>query len=209
VLVGNLASLSMVWWFDWQAHALLLAYWLEAGVVGGIYMAKIHRAAGTDDPQSIRSFWDINGERPRSYIGRPNGDIAYALVEQYLLIWLVLGGIVVGGPFTQDFYLSAIEPASPGVVISVTVSLVATHVYSYWREYLGNREFERRGPVSLLVEPRPRFLALFAAVFIGGAAVNLTRNPFGVVIVLIFFKTCADLLQHRRERKQATQRLET
>jgi hypothetical protein len=209
VLLGNLASLSMIWWFDWQAHALLLAYWLEAGVVGGIYVAKIHRAKGTDDPESLRSFWAINGEPPRSYIGRPNGDIAYALVEQYWLFWLVLGGIVVAGPFTEDFFLSAIRPAGPLVVASVAVSLVVSHVFSYWYEYLGNREFERRGPVSLLVEPGTRFLALFGAVFIGAAAVNLTRNPFGVVIVLTFFKTCADLFQHRRERKRAIHGLET
>ena len=206
--MGNLASLAVIWWFDWQAHALLLAYWIEAGVIGGIYVAKIRRAEGTDDPASLRSFWDINGERPRSYVDRPNGDIAYALVDQYLLIWLFLGGIVVAGPFTEDFILSAIRPASPLVVVSVAVSLVATHVYSYWYEYLGGREFERRGPVSLLIEPKSRFLALFGAVFVGAGAVELTRNPFGVVIVLTVFKTCADLLQHRRERKRAIRELE-
>jgi hypothetical protein len=114
-----------------------------------------------------------------------------------------------GDPFIEDFFLSAIEPASPLVVTPVAVSLVASHVFSYWHEYLGNREFERRGPVSLLVEPGTRFLALFGAVFIGGAAVQITRDPFGVVIVLIFFKTCADLIQHGRERRRAIQGPET
>jgi hypothetical protein len=209
VLVGNLAALSMIWWFDWQVHALLLAYWLEAGVVGAIYVAKIHRAEGVDDPDSIRSFWKVDGEPPRSYVGRRNGDIASALVDQYLFIWLIFGGVTVGGPFIEDFFFSAIEPARPLVVASVAVSLVATHVFSYWHEYLGNREFERRGPVSLLVEPGTRFLALFGAVFVGGAAVGLTRNPFAVAIVLTFFKTCADLFQHGRERERAVAGLET
>lgn len=209
VLVGNLAALSMIWWFDWQVHALLLAYWLEAGVVGGIYVAKILRAEGVDDPESIRSFWKVDGEPPRSYIGRQKSEIASALLAQYLLIWLILGGITVGGPFIEEFFFSAIEPARPLVVASVAVSLVATHVFSYWHEYIGNREFERRGPVSLLVEPVPRFLALFGAVFVGSAAVALTRTPLAVIIVLTFFKTCADLFQHRRERKRAIRKLET
>lgn len=208
ILLANLASLAVVWWYDWQAHALLIAYWLEAGVIGGIYIAKIHRAEGTDYPEEIRKISDINGERPRSYIGKPNGDIAYALVEQYFMLWLVLGALTVFGPLTETSFLSQIEPASPLVVSLVAVSLVVSHIFSYYREYLGDREYERRGPVSLLVEPGARFTALFAAFFIGAFAVDLTQEPLGVIVVLIFFKTCADLLQHRRERKWALRALE-
>jgi hypothetical protein len=136
-------------------------------------------------------------------------DVQQPEVEQYLLIWLFLGGLTIVAPFTEGSGLSAIEPASLLVVASVAVSLVASHVFSYWYEYLGNREFERRGPFSLLIEPGTRFLALFGAVFTGGAAIQITRGPFAVVIVLIFFKTCADLSQHRRDRKQAMQGHET
>ena len=198
VLLANLASLAVIWWFDWQVHALLIAYWLEAGVVGGIYVQKISRAEGTDDPESIRAFWNIAGEPPRSYIGKPKGDILGALLEQYVLIWLLLG-LYVAGPLVGAL---EIEPASPLTVVLIAVSLVVSHIYSYWAEYLGNREYERRGPVSLLVEPAARFVALFGVVFIGGLAANLTQEPLGVVVVLIFFKTCADLFQHRRERKR-------
>ena len=200
ILLANLASLAVIWWSDWQAHALLIAYWLEAGVIGGIYVAKIFRADGSDSPESIRAFWNIAGEPPRSYIGKPKGDIVGALLEQWVGIWLLLGLGIVAFPFGGEL---EIEPASPLVVSLIAVSLVVSHMYSYWSEYLGNREYERRGPVSLLVEPAARFLTLFAALFIGGLAVNLTQESLGVIVVLIFFKTCADLFQHRRERKWA------
>ncbi len=201
VLLANVASLLVIWWYGWQAHALLLAYWLEAGVIGTIYSAKIRRAEGTDDPERIRSWSDINGKRPRSYIGKPNDDIANALVQQYFGIWLFLGLAIGIIPFMEENI--AIEPASPSVVALVAASLVISHLFSYWYEYLGDREYERRGPVSLLVEPGPRFVALFCATFLGMAAASLVADPFGVIAVLVFFKTCADLLEHRRERKRA------
>ncbi len=206
VLSGNLASLLLIWWYDWQAHALLLAYWLEAGVIGAIYVAKIRRAEGTDDPESIRSWADIDGERPRSYIGKPNREIVDAFVQQYATVWLFLGVVIAGVPVVEEDI--PIEPASPSVVALVAASLVVSHLVSYWCEYLGDREYERRGPVSLLVEPGPRFTALFCAVFVGAAVALLAQNPFGAIVVLVFFKTCADLLQHRRERKRALRAVE-
>lgn len=206
VLLANVASLLVIWWYDWQAHALLLAYWLEAGVIGAIYVAKIRRAEGTDDPNAIRSWVEIDGERPVSYIGRPNADIADAFVQQYAVFWLFLGLVIGLLPFTEENV--ALEPASPFVVALVAASLVVSHLFSYWYEYLGDREYERRGPVSLLVEPGTRFLALFCATLVGMAAAALVAEPLGVILVLIFFKTCADLLEHRRERKRALRNLE-
>jgi len=206
VIFANLASLVVIWWYDWQAHALLLAYWLEAGVIGAIYVGKIHRAEGTDDPGAIHSFISIDGEPPEAYIGRPNREIAGALAGNYATFWLILGAFVVLIPFfEQDI---PIAPASPFVVALVAASLVVSHLFSYWYEYLGGREYERRGPVSLLVEPGPRFLALFGATFVGTGVATFTREPMGAILVLIFFKTCADLLAHRRERKRALRGLE-
>ena len=206
VLFANLASLVVIWWYDWQAHALLLAYWLESVIIVVIYVAKIHRAEGTDDPEAIRSWLDIDGERPRAYIGRPNRDIVDAFVEQWAVFVLALGAVITFIPFAEEDI--PLEPASPVVVALVAASLVVSHLFSYWYEYLGGREYERRGPVSLLVEPGSRFLALFGATIVGAAVATLTREPTGTIIVLIFFKTCADLLEHRRERKRALRTLE-
>ncbi len=182
-----------------------MAHWLEAGLIRAIYVAKIRRAAGTDDPHTIHSWSDIDGEHPRSYIGKPNPEIVGAFLGHYLWIWLFFGLFILIIPNSEDIPL---EPASPFVVTLVVAVPIVSHLFSYWQEYLGDREYERRGPVSLLVEPGPRFLSLFFAVFVGAATASLTENPFGVIAVLIFFRTCADLLEHRRECKRALQTLE-
>lgn len=70
VLIANLASAAMIWWYGWQAHAFLIVYWLETGVVIALYVAKINRAKGTDDPADIQSWTEFDGKPAQSYIGR-------------------------------------------------------------------------------------------------------------------------------------------
>lgn len=200
VLLANLASVVAIWWYDWQAHALLMVYWLETGVIGAIYVTKIRRAAGTDDPEAIRSWTTVDGEPPESYVGKSNRTVAVALVRNYAGFWLFAGVFFLIIPFAEEM---ALEPASPDAVALAAVSLVGYHVFSYWYEYVGLREFEHRGPVSLLVEPAPRFWVLGLTLIFGLGATSLTQSPMGVLVV---FKTSADLLFHRRERKRALER---
>ncbi|WP_255169335.1 DUF6498-containing protein [Natrononativus amylolyticus] len=199
VILANLASLAAIWWYGWQAHALLLVYWLETGVVGAIYVAKIRRAEGTD-PAAIRSLTGIDGEPAESYVGKANREIADAFVSSYVGVWVGAGVILALLPLAEEL---ALEPASPDVVALAAVSLVGYHLLSYRYEYVGDREYERRGPVSLAVEPAPRFWVLMLTIIFGLGAADLTRSPMGAIVVLAFFKTCAELVIHRRERKRA------
>lgn len=200
VLVANLASVAAIWWYGWQAHALLLVYWLETGVVIALYVAKIKRAKGTDDPVDIRSWTKFDGEPAQSYIGKPNWTVVDAHVSTYIGLWPFVGVFLFIVPFAEE---AVLEPASPAVIALAAASLVSYHLFSYWYVYIGFREYERRGPVSLLVEPAPRFWALLLTLIFGLGAASITRNSAGVIVVLVFFKTCTDLLAHRRERKRS------
>lgn len=200
VLCANLASVATIWWYGWPAHALLLAYWLETGVVIVLYVAKIHRADGSDDPDAIHSYWTFDGEPASAYIGESNRTIARAHVRTYAGMWPVLGLFVLIVPFAED---AVLDSASPTVVALAAAGPICYHCLSYWDEYLGSRAFDQRGPVSLLVEPAPRFVAFFVTLLFGLGATSLTRHPAGVIVVLVFFKTCADLIAHRRERRRA------
>ncbi|MCU4743170.1 DUF6498-containing protein [Natronoglomus mannanivorans] len=200
ILLANLTSLAVVWWYDWQAHALLIGYWLETGVVGAVSVAKILRAEGADDPSAIRSWTNVDGESPDAYVGQPNRAVADAFVRNYVWLWLFAGVFLAIIPFAEEMPL---EVASPSVVALAAVGLVASHVFSYWYEYVGKREYEHRGPVSLLVEPAPRFWALMLTLIFGLGATSISRSPVGAIAVLVVFKTSADLLAHRRERKRA------
>lgn len=198
VIVANLVTLAVVWWQGWPAHALLLVYWLETGVVIAVSAVKITRAEGTDDPEQIHTLMTFDGEPAESFVGEDNRTIADALVLEFVGYWLFVGFFfgVVG--LTGEF-----DAAAPITVALASASLVTYHVGSYWFEYVGRREYERRGPVSLLVEPVPYFWGLVFVQIFGLGAAAVTGNAAGTVVVLLFCKTCADLLAHRRERKRA------
>lgn len=199
VIAANLLSLAVFWWAGWQAHALLVVYWLETGVILWSYRAKILRAAGTDDPDEIRAWTTIDGERAEWYIGKDNGTVASALGTHFLRPWLAWGVIVLAFGFVEPF-----EPANPVVVALAAVGLVASHGFSFRYEYVRAEEFERRGPVSLLVEPAARVWSLVLLIFLGIGATLFFTDTAGVIAALVVFKTAADLAVHRRERKRAT-----
>lgn len=198
MLLANLVALAVVWWDGWRAHALLLVYWLETGVLIAVYAVKITRAEGTDDPAEIRSWMKFDGEPAEAYVGRDSRLIADTLVLEFVGMWLFAGFFFVVVGVTGVF-----EPASPVTVALAAVSLVAYHVFLYYYEYLGLEEYRRRGPVSLLVEPVAQFWGLMLVMIFGVAATATSGNPVGTVVVTVFVKTCADLLAHRRERKRA------
>lgn len=61
LLLANLVPLVGVLGFGWNLHSLLVIYWLESGVVGTAYVAKILRAGGDDATADER---DHGGEDP-------------------------------------------------------------------------------------------------------------------------------------------------
>lgn len=198
ILVANLASVVVIRGYGWNVHALLIVYWLETGVVTATYAAKINRAEGTDDPETIRSWTKFDGKRAEWYIGKANRTVADALVLNFVGPWLAWGLVAFLLGVTDE-----LELANPVPVVLATTTFVISHGFSYWYEYIGQREYERRGPVSLLVEPAPRFWALALTLIFGMGATSIARSSVGLLVVLVFFKTCVDLLSHRRERKRA------
>lgn len=198
VILANLVTLAVVWWQGWPAHALLLVYWLETGVIIAVSAVKITRAEGTDEPERIRTLMTFDGEPAESYIGEDTRTIADALVLEFVMYWLFAGAFLGIVGWTGEF-----DAAAPVTVALASVSVVTYHIGSYWYEYLGRREYERRGPVSLLSEPVPYFWGLVFVQIFGVGAAAITGHAAGTVVVLVFVKTCADLLTHRRQRKRA------
>lgn len=179
----------------------MVVYWLETGIVVAVYAAKIIRAEGTDDPDTIQARTKFAGKRPEWYVGKDNRTVADALVLEFVGPWLWAGLFIVGSGWTGVFQMASVK-----LVALATVGLVVYHVFSYRYEYVGLQEYERRGPVSMLVEPVPRVWVLLLTVVLGLGATASTGSPIGVVVVLTVFKTGVDLLAQDREKRRARSR---
>jgi len=204
LVLANVVPLVGVAGFGWDLHSLLVVYWLESAVVGLAYVAKIRRAEGEDDSDGLPSI-GLN-ERPiDSFVGESNGVIAVFFLSHYGLFWVGHGVFVLLFPL----FFPGIEPASPSVVAAAAVGLAAYHAISYRVNYVGEREYERNGPVTLMIEPYRRVFVLHLTVLFGGFAVATIGAPVGALVVMVLVKTALDLRAHLREHERARNRERT
>ncbi len=199
IIAGNAIPLISFVVFDVDLHALLVVYWVEVGVIGAATAAKIRRAEGTDNPEELPN-WEYSpmgsgGSRTvRSLVDKPRERVFRDFLGTYAVFWGFLGFPVLSLP--DD--LSGVEAASPLVVLGAAVALSVTHVLSYRFDFLEGREYERKGPVTLLVEPFPRLYGLVGTVVFAGAAIAVTGSPVGLLALIVGAKTYVDVRAHGR-----------
>jgi len=201
LVVANAVPLVGVVGFGWDLHSLLVVYWLESAAVGVASVAKIRRAEGEDDPGELPSI--SLGDTPiASFVGRQRRHVIGFFVFHYGTFWIVHGAFVLAFPGV----FPGLERASLRVVGPATVGLVAYHALSYRSTYVGRGEYERSGPVTLMIEPYRRVLVLHLTVLLGAVAVAAVGAPVGALVVMVLVKTALDLRAHRHEHARARRR---
>ena len=198
LLVANAVPLVGVVAFGWSAHALLVIYWLESAVVGASFYAKIRRARGEDDPAALPSM-SFNDRAIESFVGEESATIARFYLTHYGGFWAIHGFFVLA----FGLAMPALRVADPLVVAVAVLPLAGYHVVSYRSNFVGDREYERVGPVTMMVEPYRRVLVLHVTVVLGAFAVAALGTPFGMVALLVVLKTALDLWGHWSEHERA------
>ncbi|CAN5710513.1 hypothetical protein BH24CHL5_BH24CHL5_02140 [soil metagenome] len=86
LIAANLVPLVGVVWFGWDVTTVLLAYWLENGIVGLLNVPKMLLAGGKEQPLSAVGA-----------VAGIGGWVALTLffVVHYGIFWLVLGVFVI------------------------------------------------------------------------------------------------------------------
>lgn len=190
LIVANLVPLVGVVVFGWNLHSLLVGYWLESGVIGAAFLAKLRHAAGEDDPDDLPPIGVLTDALDES-----KRTIAGSFLSYYGVFWIGHGSIVWSLPLNW----TNIDNAALDVVAVTLLSLVVYHAVSYRVNYVGQGEYRRTGPVTLMVDPYRRLFVLHLAVLLGGIAISRFGAPVGALAVLILMKTTLDLWSHRTE----------
>ena len=201
LVLANLVPLVGVLALGWDLHSLLVVYWLESGVVGVAFAAKIRRAKGETDPDDLPSV-RFNDRSAASFAGAPNREIVGFFATHYGGFWVVHGLFVAIFPVT----FPALGFASPRPVALALVGLVAYHLVSYRVNFVGGREYEHAGPAMLMVEPYRRVFVLHVTIVFGAFGVAAVGAPVGMLAVMVLAKTVLDLRGHWREHDRARER---
>lgn len=201
LVVANLVPLVGVIGFGWDLHSLLVVYWLESAVIGTAYVAKIRRTEGEDDPDELPGV-KLNDKPLNSFVDKSNGKIAAYFASHYGGFWAIHGIFV----FIFPFVFPEMNMASPTVIGMAFVGLAVYHVVSYRINYIGQREYERNGPVTLMIEPYRRVLVLHVTIILGAFAIAGLGVPVAALVVMVLAKTLLDLRGHLREHDRAQRR---
>ncbi|OIB59214.1 hypothetical protein BBD46_00590 [Natrialba sp. SSL1] len=205
LLIANLVPFVGVVSFGWTLHSLLVIYWLESGVLGAAYVAKIRRAEGADNPETLPD-WEFSGfgrskaQSLDEFVGMPNREIASHFVRFYAVFWLFHGVVVLYGFPAEN---PSMEVASIHVVAVAAVGFTISHALSYRINYLGMHEYEHNGPVTVMSEPLHRVVVLHITILLAGIPIELAGSPIGGVALLVGLKLYFDFEAHRREHERA------
>jgi hypothetical protein len=190
LLLANAVPVIGVLFLGWTVFPLLLLYWLENVIVGGFNVAKMLLARPAEP-----IYWAGKLFLIPFFIVHFGG---FTFVHGVLLVALF------GPKGLQPFDLLTAVPAAirTNQLGWGLLSLVASHGFSFFWNYLKNGEYQRASLQTLMGQPYGRIVVLHLTVLFGGWVVILLGSPVGALVVLVGLKTAADLRAHLAERKK-------
>lgn len=77
--------------------------------------------------------------------------------------------------------------------------LTASHVVSFFTNYMGRGEYLRATPAGQMISVYGRVVVLHVTIVAGAGVIALFGTPFAALVLLVGVKTLIDLVLHLRE----------
>jgi Family of unknown function (DUF6498) len=202
----NLVPLIGVTVWGWSLMLILVLYWLESGIVGVINVFKIARAEG---PMTLSGGGSTVSIRLTGFSsGLARGGLIGFFILHYGMFWVVHGVFVFLLPLFAGLSSAGSGPMNFGplpldAVVFGTIGLVASHVVSFFVNYVGRREYLAVSPQGQMMSVYGRVLVLHITIIAGAFFVGFFGTPLAALALLIGLKTVIDLFLHLREHRSA------
>lgn len=206
LVLANLVPIVGVVWFDWRVFDILILYWAENVVVGGINVLRMLACRGG----SVLDAHLPAGFRSQHDAGQPR---ALQRAASGMRLFLIPFFAVHYGLFCFGHYTAVVSifgdlngggggPAfswPPELWIGVA-AITASHLVSFWFNYIGQGEYQRTSLRELMHRPYGRIVVMHLTVIGGGLLVTTLGNPLWMLVLLVVLKIGIDLGLHVRER---------
>jgi len=205
LVLANLVPLAGVLFFDWDALALLLLYWLENLVIGGYTLLRMLRADGVK-ALGIGAFFTFH----YSFFCAIHGVFILAISSIGSPTDLSDGVFPDDAPFPLvPFVLLAnllawIGHEIPGLLFLPLLGFVISHGLSFFEHVLVAGEDEGRSAQKIMGDPYRRIALMHVAILAGSALIISLGGGTAVpmLLALVALKTWIDLSQHRKEHRR-------
>jgi hypothetical protein len=195
-----LPLVGVLFW-GWNLWSIIILYWIENGIVGALNVPKMLLARGDGGSGGSMGrvlmtgffsihyglFWFVHG----IFVW-----LALPLFAGFATFAERVGGG--GGPFGagDGFAFSGVRG---DVLLWGTIALLASHLASFFLNYIGRREYLTRSIGTQMFAPYGRVAILHVTILVGAFATALIGQPIGALVVLVGLKTVLDLWLHLRE----------
>ena len=192
LVAANLLPLAGVLFWGWDVFPLLALFWMENVVIGALNVLRMLCA----DPADA-ALWG------GKLFMVPFFSFHYG-------IFAAVHGAFVFSMFGKKYDMDGIWPLEPvmsaaqdyGLWLPLAV-LLASHLFSFFWNYLYRGEFRRARLAELMVKPYGRVIVLHVTVLIGGFAAMALGSPLWALLLLIALKIGLDLKAHLKEHSLA------
>lgn len=206
----NLGLLLGVILLDWSVFDIVFLYWAENLVIGVINVFKMIAA----NPDPLSGLTDESGKPvsrrlPAEYRNSAMGWAVKLFIIPFFIVHY--GGFCLGhgvfvfalfneaGEFGNDLWSALPALVTGGLGISLAL-LAASHLASFFLNYLGGGEYRRTSAAALMMRPYGRIVALHVTIILGGFLAMALGDHLLLLVVLVVLKTFVDLAMHGRER---------
>jgi hypothetical protein len=129
----------------------------------------------------------------------------FCFVHGVFVFELLGGGFGIVNPF--DFWPEAFERLRAEHLQWAVAALAASHLLSFFMNYLYRGEYRHVSAPQLMMQPYGRIVVLHIAILLGAFAITALGSPVWMLVLLIVGKTILDLGLHQAERaKNASNR---
>jgi len=193
LIAANLLPLYGVLVLGWAVLPIMVLFWLENIVIGVLNILRIVFASPADEARRVSKLLLV-----------PFFTVHYGLFTAIhgLFVFALFGSesymALVDGLWTINAARHAITEFAlwPGIG-----ALAASHLFSYFWNYLGQREYQQARPEALMQAPYSRVIVLHVVIIFGALLIQLLHSPLWALLLLIGLKIGVDLRAHLKEHR--------
>jgi hypothetical protein len=171
--------------FGWRTFDILMLYWVENVVIGVINVMRMAVCRG-DTKWFLAPFFVIH-----------YGIFCFGHLAAVTALFSESFGTGNAWQYFLGDPSGAVWRSPLWIAIA---SIVVSHLFSYFNNFIGSGEYRRTSPRELMQRPYGRIVVLHVTIIIGAALIQWLGSPVSMLVVLIAAKIALDLKLHAAER---------
>jgi hypothetical protein len=192
LVAANLVPLYGVLFWGWEVFPLLVLFWAENVVVGVLNVARMLCVDPADLPLWAAKLFFVP-----------------FFCVHYGMFTAGHGAFVLSGMFGGKAYrTSGFDPTGAALAVFQDFGLwlpvgvlAASHLFSFFWNYLWRGEYRRASVPALMMKPYGRVIVLHVTIIFGGMAALALGSPVWALLLLLGIKVAIDVAAHLKEHR--------